>query len=37
MSKAHDEEAVKIFIDEISDAEERCDFSDINRSLSRIG
>jgi len=31
MDQAHDEEAVKAFIDEISDAEERGDYSHINR------
>ena len=31
MGQAHDEEAVKTFIEEISDAEERGDYSDINR------
>jgi len=31
MGQAHDEEAVQTFIEEISDAEERGDYSDINR------
>jgi hypothetical protein len=31
MDQACDEEAVKTFIEEISDAEERCDYSEINR------
>ena len=31
MDQTHDEEAIKIFIEEISDAEERGDYSKINR------